>query len=153
MKDPKFMTEREKKEGLRELYGALGVELTDEQLNAWSDMQSMEITGATKAKTVEVSIDLLFAVFQVLDQMSVEITKDETEKGRLPFDGSCSCPKHTWMIPAYNEIGRILNEKTVGKKDLSIEFQYGLQMMQEKQHKMMLEHSERIQGTKKEEVN
>jgi len=148
-KNPNDMSDAEKSAYLKEMYGLMGTALTDDQINTWLYMRSATITGS-KPKEISVSVDLLFSVFQVLDQLSSEITTQETALGRLPFDGTCSCPKHTWLMPAYNEIGEILNNSGIGIKDLSVEFQYGMKMMQEAQHKMMLENSERIGGSGKE---
>ncbi len=148
--DPDTMTKTEQWDFLKETFAVMGVELTDEQLTAWEYAKEATITGENPKKVIAVSVDLLFAVFQVLDQVSTEMTKQEVAIGKLPYDGTCACPKHTWLMPAYNEIAELLNKHTIGIKDLTPEFQYGLKLMQEKQMKLMLENSERIGASKED---
>ncbi len=142
-KDASTMSEAEKKDFLRETYAGMGVLLTDEQLDNWAYQRTAQVTG-TGAKEVTVSYDLLFAALLVLDQVQSEITGSELEVGKLPFDGSCSCPKHTFLMPVYNEIGEYLSAAKVETKDLSYGFQLALKLMQEKQEKAHRENSERI---------
>jgi hypothetical protein len=149
-KDPKTMTDEEKRDFLKGTFAAMGKELTDSQLDMWSFLRTATITG-NKPQEVSVSVDLLFAVFQVLDQMQAEITAQELELGQLPFDGSCSCPKHSWLMPAYNEIGKLLLQRGVTEKSLTAEFQYGMKIMRDKQHAAFMKNAERIGVPKKED--
>lgn len=148
-KDASTMSKAEKKDFLRETYAGMGIVLTDEQLDGWSYMRQAQITG-TGAKEVMVSYDLLFAALLVLDQVQNEITGSELNAGKLPFDGSCPCPKHTFLMPVYNEIGEYLSTAQIEPKDLSYGFQLALKLMKEKQEEAYSKLTERIGGPKED---
>lgn len=140
-------TMSEKKETLREGFEAMGITITPEQLDHWEYLKTATVSGKGSTE-ITVTADFLLATYQVISQIMHEMAALETETGKLPFDGSCSCPKHTWLMPVYNELTQLLNEKAVEKEDLSSEFKVGMDLMGKKQTAAFFANSERIGGPK-----
>ncbi len=129
------LSEDEQLEQLRVEYAESGQVVSSETLAHWKVMRTATVTGSDPQRTT-ISFDLLYTVYGLLKQMLSEVGNDAQEQGEIPFDGTCTCTKHTFLMPALNEIGNTLKKLNFNmKKDLTKDLQYALQIQLTKQEK------------------